>query len=403
MNAGRIMTNAVCPEKAGPFIMYIYNAQIFPMDSMPIERGFVHVKNGKITKVSEGAPPAVSKDDIDAKGQLLFPGFIDCHSHIGLLGDGAGIESDDINEDSDPVTPHLRAIDGLNFTDGYFADAVRAGVTAVLTGCGSTNPIGGDFIAVKTAGRCADEMLIRKAAIKFALGENPKSAFADKESAPVTRMATAALIREALFKAKRYMDDIEKAVENDEGLPEFDIKNEALIPLLKREIKAHFHCHRADDIMTAVRIAKEFNLDYVLIHCTEGHIIADLLGEAHATAFVGPIISDRGKPELAKLTTANAAILYNSKVKVAICTDHPEVPVQYLALSAAYCAKAGLPRLEALKAITINAAQGIGIADRTGSITVGKDADLILLDGDPLDIMTDVTMTMIDGKIVHKV
>lgn len=383
--------------------MYIYNAQIFPMDTMPIERGYVRIEGKKIAEVSAGEPEKLSEEDINANGQLLFPGFIDSHSHIGLLGDGAGIESDDINEDSEPITPHLRAIDGLNFTDGYFADAVRAGVTAAVTGCGSTNPIGGDFIAVKTAGRCADEMLIRKVAIKFALGENPKSAFSDKDSAPVTRMATAALIREALFKAKRYMEDIEDAVENDEDLPEYDMKSQALIPLLKREIKAHFHCHRADDIMTAVRIAKEFQLDYVLIHCTEGHVVADLLGDANAAAFVGPIISDRGKPELAKLTTANAAILYNSKVKVAICTDHPEVPVQYLALSAAYCAKAGLPRIEALKAITITAAQCIGIADRTGSITVGKDADLILLDGDPLDIMTAVTMTMIDGEIVHKI
>ena len=381
--------------------MYIYNAQIFPIDSTPIEHGYVRTDGRKIAEVSSGEPPHISPDDINANGQLLFPGFIDCHSHIGLLGDGAGIESDDINEDSDPVTPHLRAIDALNFTDGYFTDAVKAGVTTAVTGCGSTNPIGGDFIAVKTAGRCADEMLIRQVGIKFALGENPKSTYADKDSSPVTRMATAALIREALFKAQRYMDDMAEAIENDDDLPEFDIKCEALVPLLKREVKAHFHCHRADDIMTAVRIAKEFKLDYVLVHCTEGHVIADLLGEAHATAFVGPIICDRGKPELAKLTTANAAILYNSSVKVSICTDHPEVPVQYLTVSAAYCAKAGLPRIEALKAITINAAEGAGISDRVGSVTVGKDADIILLDGDPLDIMTEVTMTMIDGKVIR--
>lgn len=382
--------------------MYIYNAQIFPMDSKPIELGYVRTEGKIITEVSEGRPEGIGENDIDAEGKLLFPGFIDAHTHLGLLGDGMGVEGDDVNEDTDPVTPHLRTIDALNYTDGYFTDAVRAGVTTAVTGCGSCNPIGGDFIAVKTAGRCADEMLIRQVGIKFALGENPKSAYSDNDMSPVTRMATAALMREALFKAQRYMQDKADAIENDDDLPEFDIKCEALFPLLKREVKAHFHCHRADDIMTAVRIAKEFNLDYVLVHCTEGHIIADLLGENGAEAVVGPIICDRGKPELAKLTNANAGILYKNKVRTAICTDHPELPIQYLTASAAYCVKAGLPPIEALKAITINPADIMGISDRVGSVTVGKDADLILLDGDPFEFMTDVTMTMINGKVVYQ-
>lgn len=381
--------------------MYIYNAQIFPMDSAPIENGFVEVSDGKISVVSDGFPPKISEDDINANGMLLFPGFIDSHSHIGLLGDGMGAEGDDVNEDSDPVTPHLRTIDGLCFTDGYFKDAVKAGVTTAVTGVGSSNPIGGDFIAVKTFGRCADEMFFRKVGIKFALGENPKSAFAEKESSPVTRMATAAIIREALFKARRYMQDKDFAEKNDEDLPEFDIKCEALIPLLKRELKAHFHCHRADDIMTAVRISKEFELDYVLVHCTEGHLIADLLGEEKASALIGPVICDRGKPELSNLSIQNAGRLYNNGVAIAVCTDHPELPVQYINSSAAYCVKGGLPALEALKAVTINPAEIVGIADKVGSVTVGKDADLILLDGDPLAIMTNVCMTMINGKVVY--
>ena len=382
--------------------MYIYNAQIHTMNGDIIPNGFVLVENGIIAEVAPGMPSDLNENDIDAQGGLLFPGFIDCHSHIGLIGDGLGFEGEDVNEDSDPVTPHLRTIDGLSFTDRCFRDAVAAGVTASVTGVGSSNPVGGDLIAIKNSGRCADEMLIRRAGIKFALGENPKTTFSDKDSTPVTRMATAAIIREALIKAKRYMQDTAEAVENGESLPDPDVKSEALIPLLKRELKAHFHCHRADDIMTALRISREFDLDCILVHCTEGHLIADLLGEAKASTFTGPIICDRGKPELSNLTPANAGILYKNGVNVAICTDHPEIPVQYLPASAAFCVKAGLPYDEALKALTVNPAKILGLDDRIGTVSKGKDADLVLWDGDPLEIMTQVKMTMINGRIVYK-
>ena len=382
--------------------MYIYNAEIHTMEGVKPFIGYVGFENGKITSVGEGEPADIPSDSFDAGGKKLFPGFIDPHSHIGLIGDGMGVEGEDVNEDTDPVTPHLRTIDGINCFDRCFSDAVACGVTTAVTGVGSSNPIGGDFIAVKTHGRCADEMLIRKVGIKFALGENPKSAFSDKDTAPVTRMATAAIIREALFKAKRYLDDKNFAIENDESLPEFDIKSEALIPLFEHKLKAHFHCHRADDIMTAVRISKEFGLDYVLVHCTEGHKIADILGRENVSALTGPIICDRGKPELAELTTANAGALDRHGVKVAICTDHPEIPVQYLPTSAAYCVKAGLPKEEAMKALTINAAEIIGIADRVGSIKVGKDADFAIFDGDPLEIMTNCSAVFIDGKKIFE-
>ncbi len=384
--------------------MYIYNAHIYPQSSgsSPISHGFVRVENDKIAEVSEGTPEKISDGDIDLKGLRLYPGFIDAHTHIGLIGDGQGAEGEDVNEDTDPVTPHLRTVDGLCHNDGYFGDAVRAGVTCCVTGVGSSNPIGGDLIAIKTAGRSADEMLIKRVGIKFALGENPKSTFSDKDSAPVTRMATAAIIREALFKAERYMRDKEAAEKSEEdSLPEFDMKSEALIPLLKRELRAHFHCHRADDILTAVRIAEEFSLDYLLIHCTEGHLAADILGEKRASAVVGPILCDRGKPELSRQTTANAGILFKNGVKTAVCTDHPEVPIQYLCTSAAYCAKAGLPHEEALRAITVNAAEAAGIADITGDIAVGLDADFAVTDGDPLEIMTNVKMTIIGGKVAY--
>ncbi|MBP1562040.1 MAG: amidohydrolase family protein [Oscillospiraceae bacterium] len=383
--------------------MYIYNAEIYPQtkDTDIVQCGYVLIENGKIAEVGAGTPSAVSSEDIDAHGLRLYPGFIDIHTHMGLIGDGMGAEGEDVNEDSDPVTPHLRTIDGLCFTDGYFADAVRAGVTCCVTGVGSTNPIGGDLIAVKTAGRCADEMLVRRVGLKLALGENPKSTFAERDTAPITRMATAAIIREALFKAQRYMQDKADAEENGDSLPEFDMKSEALIPLLKRELKAHFHCHRADDIMTAVRIAEEFDLDYVLVHCTEGHVVAELLGEKKAQAVVGPIICDRGKPELSRQTTENAGILYKNGVKTAVCTDHPEVPIQYLAASAAYCVKSGLPREEGVRSVTLTAAEIAGLGGVTGDIAPGLDADLILTDGDPLDIMTRVKMTMIGGKTVY--
>lgn len=383
--------------------MYFYNAKIYPQAGNAgfIPCGYVQAENGKIAAVSGGTPVKISEGDIDLHGMRLYPGFIDAHTHMGLIGDGQGAEGEDVNEDSDPVTPHLRTIDGLCHNDGYFADAVKAGVTCVVTGVGSSNPIGGDLIAIKTAGRCADEMLVRRVGIKFALGENPKSTFSDKDSAPVTRMATAAVIREALFKAKRYMLDKQSAEENEETLPEFDMKSEALIPLLKGELKAHFHCHRADDILTAVRIAEEFSLDYVLIHCTEGHLVSDILGEKKASAVVGPILCDRGKPELAGQRLENAAELYKSGVKVSICTDHPETPIQYLCTSAAYCVKAGLPKEEAVRAITSNAAAIAGISDVTGDIAAGLDADFAVTDGDPLEIMTNVKMTVIEGKIVY--
>lgn len=381
--------------------MYIYNARILPMDGDEIGRGYVLVENGKIAEVGEGMPQHVRKSDIDAEGKLLMPGFIDIHTHMGFIGDGAGEEGIDVNEGSDPVMPQLRAVDGLNFMDGYFADAVSAGVTSVVTGVGSLNPIGGDMVALKTAARCLDEALIGTVGIKFALGENPKSYYTERDDAPQTRMATAALIREALEKARRYMVLTERA-EEPEDLPDYDIKCEALIPLLKGEVKAHIHCHRADDIMTALRICKEFGLKPLLIHCTEGHLIADLLGEAHAEAVVGPIICDRGKPELAYASLENAGKLCAAGVKTAICTDHPETPITFLTAGAAYCCKYGMPKNEALKGLTITAAELGGFADRTGSVTVGKDADLILLDDDPFEIMTNVCMTMINGKIVFE-
>lgn len=382
--------------------MYLYNAEIFTATGTVIKNGYVKVSGKTIEKVSEGVPEKISPEDYDCKGKTLFPGFIDAHTHMGLFESGIGIEGEDCNEDSDPVTPNLRTIDGINCLDENFSLALSYGITTVATGVGSANPIGGDVIAVKTTGRYADEMLRRVVGIKFALGENPKNTFSEKDSAPVTRMATAAIIREALFKAKRYAEDKKKALSEDGDNPEYDAKCEALEPLLNREIKAFFHCHKANDIMTAVRIAKEFDLDYSLVHCTEGHLIADVLGENGAKASVGPIISDKGKPELMGLSLNNAAELSKNKVSVSICTDHPEVPIQYLALSAAIAEKNGLPFEDAIRAITVNAAKFCGIDDIVGTIEKGKIADIALFDENPLGVEVKPIMVMLDGKIIIK-
>lgn len=365
-----------------------------------IENGFVQFDGGKITKIGDEIP--LNEDDLyDCSGLTLLPGFIDAHTHLGIAEDSLDFEGDDSNEDSEPITPHMRAIDGINPFDRCFSEARAAGITTAAVAPGSANPIGGQICVLKTYGKRVDSMLVKPtAAIKFALGENPKSTYHAKNLAPTTRMATAALIRETLYKAKRYLEDVEAANADDElDPPEYDIKSESLIPLLKGEISAHFHAHRADDIFTAVRIAQEFSLKYVLIHCTEGHLIADELAELKAPAIVGPNLCDRCKPELRGQTFDNPRILSDAGVKLALTTDHPVTPLQYLPLCAEIATRNGLDPTAALAALTINPAEILGISDKIGSIKVGKDADFVLIDGDPLS--GKVRAVFIDGKLVH--
>ncbi len=266
---------------------------------------------------------------------------------------------------------------------------------------GSANAVAGQIFAIKTTGKRIDKMSMGEVGIKFSLGENPKMTYNDRDETPVTRMAIAAVIREALFKAKRYGDDVDKALSEDSDMPEYDIKCEALLPLLDRKIKAHFHCHRADDIFTAVRIAAEFDLDYTLVHCTDGYLIADELAEEKCSAVIGPVICDRCKPEMASLSPENAAILAKCGVKVAVCTDHSEVPIEYLPLSVGICRKHGLSFKDALLSVTRHAAEIAGIADRVGSIEAGKDADLVLFAGDPFEVMSSPEMVMIGGERIE--
>lgn len=384
--------------------MKIYNVQIKTMEKRrSIENGWIEIENGKIIAVEEGSPDAVGTEDLDGQGKLLIPGFIDAHTHLGIIENGIDFEGDDCNEATDPFTPQLRTIDGINPMDRCFEEAYKRGITSAVVAPGSANPCGGEIIAVKTYGRRVDDMIIKPVGIKFALGENPKRVYNDRDETPVTRMATAALIREGLTKAKRYLADID-AYEIDKennDMPEFDLKNHALIPLLRREISAHFHCHRADDMFTAVRIAKEFDLKLVIVHATEGHLIADILGTEKLSAISGPVICDRCKPEMKGLELKNTAELVKNGVKTSICTDHPVIPIQYLPASAAMAVKGGLDSDIALEAITINAAEIAGIDDTTGSIAVGKDADLQLYCGNPLDIMNDPELVMINGKVLN--
>ncbi|MCD7960244.1 MAG: amidohydrolase [Ruminococcus sp.] len=380
--------------------MIIYNANISTMSQAGEFYGYVQIENEKITAVSPGTPSTISPDDMNAGGSLLLPGFIDAHTHLGIIENGIDFEGDDCNESTDPFTPHLRAIDGINPFDCCFEEARLSGVTTAMVSPGSANACGGVMAIMKTAGQIVDEMCIGTA-MKFALGENPKNVYRDRDEMPVTRMATAAVIREGLYKAQRYQLELDY-VENDsdEHLPEYDAKSEALLPLLERDIKAHFHCHRADDICTAVRIAEEFRLDFVIIHGTEGYQIAEYLAKKNVPVIAGPILCDRCKPEMQNLTIQNPAKLQAAGVRTALCTDHPVIPIQYLSETAALAVKGGMKDTEALYAITAGAAEILGIEERVGRIAVGMDADLQLYRGNPLELQNDPWLVMIDGKIV---
>lgn len=384
--------------------MYLINGTVHTMASKIISNGYVAFEHGKITSVGSMTELILPDDaqTLDTAGCHIYPGLIDAHSHLGMFGDSLGFESEDGNEITDPVTPHLRAIDAINPFDRCFQEAREGGVTTVITGPGSANAIGGQMAAVKTAGRRVDDMiLLAPAAMKFALGENPKNCYNDRHETPITRMATAALIREALFQAKEYLEKKQRAeTDEDAEAPDFDLKLEALIPVIQGKLPAHFHAHRADDISTAVRIAREFGLTFVIIHGTEAHRIADLLAEDGVQVVTGPIIGDRSKPELANQRPDNTAILKRAGIRVAICTDHPENPQQYLPMAAAVCARQGIDPEEAMAAVTRDAAIIAGIADRVGTLEVGKDADIAVFRGHPLEISMEVSAVFINGNRV---
>ncbi len=386
--------------------MIIKNAKIFTMDNgRVIENGTVVIDDGKISYVGQDIKNEDGHEVIDAVGGILIPGFIDAHTHLGIIEDSISFEGDDLNEETSPVTPQLSAVVGINPFDVCFADAYSAGVTSVCTGPGSANPVSGMGTLIKTYGKRVESMTVASPiSMKFALGENPKSVYHGKSEAPQTRLATAALIKEALMKAKKYAEALKEYQNDPENCdePEYDDKNEALAPVVNAQLPAHFHAHRTDDIFTAIRIAKQFSLRYTIVHCTEGYLVADELAKEGISAILGPNMTDRSKPELKNLSFENAKILNEYGILFSICTDHPETPIQYLPLCAALAHKNGLPYMDSLEAITCNSAKILGVDDRIGIIKEGMDADLVLFDGDPLNIYSNVLKTIINGKIVYE-
>lgn len=384
-------------------MILIKNGKILTMAEKTYDRGSVLIDGGKIISVGEDLSAEGCDEIIDASNMVVMPGIIDAHCHVGMWEDSMGFEGADGNEESNPVTPHLRAIDAINPMDRNFREAYEAGVTTVMTGPGSANVMGGQFAIIKTYGRRVDDMIVKApAAIKLAFGENPKHVYSSKKQTPQTRMAIAALIRETLMKAVEYKEKKERANGDPEKMPAFDIKMEALIPVLNREIPLKAHAHRADDIFTAIRIAREFGLKITLDHVTEGHLIVDILKKENIPLIVGPSFGERCKIELKELSFKTPGILSNAGIKIALMTDHPVIPLQHLTMCAAYAVKEGMKAEEALKAITINAAQILGIEDRVGSIEPGKDADIAIFDKDPLDIMSRTTYVFINGRQVFK-
>lgn len=385
-------------------MIVIKNGFIKTMAGEDIENGQIIIEEGKIKAVGKNLEVPADAEVIDAKGFLVTPGFVDGHCHIGMWEEGIGFEGDDGNEDTEPITPQLRAIDAINPMDQGFMDAIEGGITTAVTGPGSANVVGGTFLAMKTYGKRVDDMVIKDPiAMKIAFGENPKRVYDEQHKSPVTRMAIAALLRETLYEAKQYKEELDESKDDPDKKPDFDLKLDALLPVMRKEIPLKAHAHRADDIFTALRIAKEFDLEITLDHCTEGHLIVDELKEEAKPCFIGPTFGSRVKYELKNKSFETPKILFDAGIKIAIITDSNVIPIQHIPMCAGMAVKAGLPEEEAWKAITINPAEMTGIADRVGSIEVGKDADIAIFKGNPLlDIDYETAMTIIDGKVVYK-
>ena len=381
-------------------MLLIKNGCIKTMAGDDLENGCILIDdNGKILEVGKDITPLVQVQVIDAGGRLVTPGCVDAHSHIGMWNECMNWEGADGNESSDPLTPQLRAIDSINPIDEAFENAVKGGVTAACTGPGSANVVGGTFAAIKLHGKRIDNMIIKSpAAMKCAFGENPKGVYGKSGKAPKTRMATAAMLRELLFKAKRYCEDKENGKN-----PSFDMKLEAMIPVIKGEIPLKAHAHRADDILTSIRIAKEFGVKLTLDHCTDGALIADELAKEGYPAFVGPTpFGRKSKVELSNKSLETVSVLHKAGVKVSIITDSPVITQENLPLCAAMAVTAGLDVEVAWRAITINPATSLGISDRIGSLEKGKDADIVIWTADPMTTVgAQSYITLIDGKVVY--
>ncbi len=385
-------------------MLVIINGNIRTMEQQDYEDGYIQIEQGKIVAIGDmcdcdkGA--LRDRDDvqvIDAKGNLVMPGLIEAHCHMGITEEKKGMEGDDCNENVDPVTPYLRAIDAINPMDASFHDALQAGITSAMIGPGSANVVGGQFAFLKTYGRCIDQMIVKApAAMKIAFGENPKVNYSGQGTSPSTRMAIAAMLREELTKAKAYQKRRETDSETEK-----DFRYECWLPVLRGEIPLKAHAHRADDILTAVRIAQEFGLAMTIDHCSEGHLIIEELQKAGFPAIVGPDMASRNKIEVQNMAFKTVGILSGRGILTAVTTDHPVSKIQFLPICAGLAVKAGMSMEEGLRAITINPARICGVDDRVGSLAVGKDGDIAIFNGNPMEVFTRNLCTLIEGKIVY--
>lgn len=384
--------------------MIIIHGNIKTMEEKDYKDGFIRIADGKIAEIGDMAecPRDVSEKDgheeiLDARGNLVMPGIIEAHCHMGITEEKKGMEGDDCNENVNPVTPYLRAIDAINPMDAAFNDALQAGITSAMIGPGSANVVGGQFAFVKTHGRCIDHMIVKApAAMKVAFGENPKVNYSGQGTSPSTRMAIAAMLREELTKAAAYR----KKKEQDPDMEE-DFRYECWLPVLRGEIPLKAHAHRADDILTAVRIAKEFGLRMTLDHCSEGHLIMEELQAAGFPAIVGPDMASRNKIEVQNMAFKTVGLLAGHGILTAVTTDHPVSKIQFLPICAGLAVKAGMPEEEGLRSITINAAKICGVEEKVGSLAVGKDGDIVIYNGSPMEAFTRALCTIIEGKIVY--
>ncbi|MDF2596214.1 MAG: amidohydrolase [Clostridia bacterium] len=381
-------------------MILIKNGRILTMAGIDYEKGCILIKDKKILEVAEHIEEKDGMQVIDALGGWVMPGIIEAHCHVGITEEKKGFEGDDCNEMTNPITPYLKAIDAINPMDAAFDDAVRAGITSVMVGPGSSNVVGGQFVFMKTKGRTIDNLVILEpAAMKVSFGENPKQTYNQQKKMPSTRMATAALLREALFNAVFYKKRKEAAHSKREEFTE-DFRQEAWMPVLEKKIPLKAHVHRADDVLTAIRIAKTFDVLMTLDHCSEGHLIAENIAASGFAAIVGSALTSRNKIETQNVDFKTAGILNAAGIKIAITTDHPVTPIQYLPKCAGFAVKKGLDIKEGLRAITINAAEICGVSNRVGSLEVGKDADIAIFDGNPMEVFTKTLYTLIDGRIV---
>ncbi len=386
--------------------MYLINGKIKTMAGAEYPSGTIRILNGKIAEIGSTDQVSVTPDKdeevLDVAGAFVMPGIIEAHCHMGITEEKKGMEGDDCNETVNPITPWLRSIDAIHSMDAAFDDAVRAGITAAMIGPGSSNVVGGQFAVLKTRGRRVDDLIVKApAAMKVAFGENPKVNYSGQGKSPSTRMAIAGMLRQELTEARAYQKRKEKAVQAGDEFEE-DFTKECWLPVLRREIPIKAHAHRVDDIFTAIRIAKEFHLRMTLDHCSEGHLIAEELAAEGFPAIVGPDLASRNKIEVQNMAFKTAGVLNRAGVMTAITTDHPVSLIQALPLCAGLAVKSGLPLEEGFKSITIYPAIICGVADRLGSLEVGKDADIAVFDGNPMEVFTRTLYTIIDGNVVYR-